>query len=661
MELQLTNIYQDVEKAKAYQEKINLIADVNKYRRFYKGDQWSVPTKDNKNFPRPVFNITRMIVENKASAIAGNPIQIKYFSQIDNDEGRYFNEFLQTILKRLDFNGKLYKATLRSLVDKAAILHFYWDEDITDDSGKTVGGLNAEIVKITDVYFSDYQEHDIQKQRHIIIESRQPYKYVKSICQDEKERAKIIPDELDSKNFDEINPEIDESSLVTMYTKYFRDEDGEVKFQKATKHAIVTEEEFMNINKRSIDEEIEEDIDIDEDIKNQYVEEDVTKLSIDHSVSKNKKKVNKRVFKYYPLEILVMNPDDESIYGTSEVKDLINVQRSINAANAFSLLTLQNSGAPKLVAKKGALKGQEVTNEVGEVLIDHTPIGQQGFYTLQQQPSVAGALQLAPQMLDFIRTITNTSEIITGDKINTNVSGTAIAQAQAQAKHRIKLQENQLFDFVKKCVKIIEQFQKLYYVEDTFMYKANLKEKLAALSSKTEMPNYFTRQFNSIDYEDKEFSVEIEVGYGTQYSESLEITMLDQLLAAQYIDFDTYVDLCPQSVMPFKSQLKEKIKIKQQTELQQLKIENLQNKQQLEQMSQYSKQQEKALQDAMKQLDRETAYRKQATSEAEAKIKILQQENQDLTNKINEFTKLLTNISLSAQAKRQPNQGANTK
>ncbi len=667
--IETTNIYRSVEKATNFIKKLSLKSNIAKYRDFYKGKQWSVATETNKNFPRPVFNIIRMIIENKASAIGGNPIQIKFTSQLEDQKTRIFNEFTQTILKRLNFNNKLYKLTLRTLIDGAAVLHFYWDDYMSDDSGKFSGGLNAEILKITDVYFSDYQEEDLQKQRYIIIETRQPVSYVRSICDNEENKKLIVADDEDFENKTIVDNETDDSKLVTLYTQYFRDEDGEVKVTKATKYAIVTEPVFLNPSKRDIKskpvKEIKNDGDelptkIDKDLQEEYTEIDDSHLVKDQNEELNNKN-NRDLFDYYPLEILTLNPDEEMIIGTSDVKDLINVQRSINAAIAFSLLTLQNSGAPKVIAKKGALKGQQITNEVGEVIIDHTPLGNQGFYILQQNPSVAGALQLAPQMLDFIRVITNTSEIITGDKINTNVSGTAIAQAQSQAKLRIKLQEEQLFQFVKNAVKIIEKFQKMYYIDDEFLYKANLKEKIASLNSNNPMPNYYSGVFNSLDYKDTDFTAEIEVGYGTQYSESLEITMLDNLLAQKYIDFETYVNLCPQSIMPFKAQLKENIELRKQSELEQFKIRALQAEQQVEQLSQYSKQQEKALKDAMSQVDKEVSIRKDITAEATSKINSLQKEIEMLQKKNNDLYSIITNTVMNIKNANKNNKGESSK
>ena len=70
--MQVTNIYNNVEKAKDYQNKIELRSNIKKWREFYKGNQWSGITDRTKNFPRPVFNIIKMIIESKASAIGSS-------------------------------------------------------------------------------------------------------------------------------------------------------------------------------------------------------------------------------------------------------------------------------------------------------------------------------------------------------------------------------------------------------------------------------------------------------------------------------------------------------------------------------------------------------------------------------------------------------------
>ena len=68
-------------------------------------------------------------------------------------------------------------------------------------------------------------------------------------------------------------------------------------------------------------------------------------------------------------------------------------------------------------------------------------------------------------------------------------------------------------------------------------------------------------------YKDFDYSMTVEVGAGGAWSESLSINLLDALKANGDIDTDDYIELYPESVMPFKKQLKqirEKHKLEEQ-------------------------------------------------------------------------------------------------
>ena len=61
------------------------------------------------------------------------------------------------------------------------------------------------------------------------------------------------------------------------------------------------------------------------------------------------------------------------------------------------------------------------------------------------------------------------------------------------------------------------------------------------------------------------FHLDIDVGAGSVYSESLAQATLDKLFDNGQIDLDTYIELCPKNVMPFKEQLKREVeKMRQQ-------------------------------------------------------------------------------------------------
>ena len=66
----------------------------------------------------------------------------------------------------------------------------------------------------------------------------------------------------------------------------------------------------------------------------------------------------------------------------------------------------------------------------------------------------------------------------------------------------------------------------------------------------------YTAQMNGAEYKDVNFSLNIEVGSGGMWSESLSIQLLDKMKADQDITTDDYIELYPDSIMTFKAKLK---------------------------------------------------------------------------------------------------------
>ena len=77
---------------------------------------------------------------------------------------------------------------------------------------------------------------------------------------------------------------------------------------------------------------------------------------------------------------------------------------------------------------------------------------------------------------------------------------------------------------------------------------------------------------NGENYKDIDFSLSVEVGTAGIFSESLTVSLLDNLKTAGDIDFDEYIELYPESIMVFKPQLK-KMRQKKLEEQQQLQLQ----------------------------------------------------------------------------------------
>jgi hypothetical protein len=187
----------------------------------------------------------------------------------------------------------------------------------------------------------------------------------------------------------------------------------------------------------------------------------------------------------------------------------------------WGALNLQELGAPKVLVKPNALQGQTLTNQPGQVVVDYTPGNQWGIQNLQATPFTAQALQFAPALIDLIRTVSNATEVITGEMVSKDLSGYAIAQLQAQAQKPIEMQRKRFWQHKEREGKILEMFFKLYYDNKPFTYKNSLEEKIAMRQANPmqNVPETTADIFNGEEFQDINFNIIVEAGAGTQYSE----------------------------------------------------------------------------------------------------------------------------------------------
>ena len=81
---------------------------------------------------------------------------------------------------------------------------------------------------------------------------------------------------------------------------------------------------------------------------------------------------------------------------------------------------------------------------------------------------------------------------------------------------------------------------------------------------------------NGQAYSDFDYSVVVEAGSAGTFSESLSISLLDQLKQDGTIDQDEYIELYPDSIMTFKAKLKQ-MRQKKKEEQQLLALEQAQS------------------------------------------------------------------------------------
>lgn len=609
-----TKIFDEFQKGLTYFKDLGLTTQIPKNVDFFEGRQWSAPTKNTKELPRPVFNFIEMMINNKASNILGSPVKLNFIADNDQDSTRKFTRFASYQQKEMRQDEFDNLAILDSLIKGTFVYYYYWDEYAIGKKGHFEGGLRVDVLDPMNVVVSDPQIKDIQKQEYIIIRNRAHVSQVREMCDNEKVKSLIVPDDYDSIYDNYV--ETEDNDLVEVYTKFFRI-NNEVYFEKSTRNVLIHDPIPLNPKKiekaLEIDEKRKEDVEeLHGELENEVIP-DATIPSMQDSNYKNDSRESYSEEDYYkatlyPIEMNSLNPRNNSIYGISEVEGCIEAQKIVNFLIALATLNCQQMGMPRTVVKNGALKNQQITNKIGEVLTDYSPNGVQGIYTIPGQAFTEGALSLAPTIFDFLRTVKNASEVITGEMVTKDLSGTAIAQLQAQSQKPIIMQQKRFWRSKERCGKIMEQFYKLYYEAKNYSYELDKQEREAIQQNYSERttPTSLIDKFNGSEYQDTSFAIVVEAGAGTQYSEIQAMNMLNSLLQQNLVDLDTYVEMYPDSAMPFKAEMKAYLKRREMSEISILRQQNAQQQQELMQLSQYSQQQEQAIEDLVAQLNKTT-------------------------------------------------------
>lgn len=525
-------IWQQYEKGIEYQNSIKLRTNLPKFVKFYEGDQWPAATRNTKNLPRPVINIIKMICRNKKAAIISAPVRIVYKSHDTNVDTAVFNGFAEYIQK--DLNQRFYdKRGISDGVKKGSyFFHYYWDNEAIDSNGNKKGALRCELIEPLNIFFENPCELDEQKQKWIIISTRMNVEAVRAMVKDEATRA-MINGSSDSEN-PYNNKEQDEEKLITVLTKYFR-KDGEVYCQKCTKDVLLGEAFSINprVNEKKLYMDNEGEVDTD-----------------DPNVASPDKKAESGVHPkalYYPIVVGNYEIRDRCIYGQGEVEELIPNQKAINFFVAMSLLNAQEIAWGKYIALPGALKGQTITNAPGQVLTDYTGTGN-GIKKMSEQSMQNTPVNLATLLIDLSRSMSGATEIATGE-IKGGLSGEAIALLQSQAAKPIDDLRDSFLLVKEKQGKVLAQFLKLYYLNQTFI-----------MADESNEEKDVEKTFNSSAFENASLDITVEATVGSRSSVAGDIQLLNNALAKGAISFESYIKMYPGDAIGNKNEMLKHLK-----------------------------------------------------------------------------------------------------
>ena len=611
---ELNPVYERWLQAEKIKLSYGVISDSQECRRFYEGDQYAPVTKATKNMQRPVNNICQYAVNQTVSNVSGTPIVLNFLALGEKKSTEVVTQFVNYKLKQIGFKQKYEQAIEGGEVEGTYILFIPWDNNQSDPNSNYEGQPILEEINIEDFNVADFSQQDVQKQEWIIIRIRKNVREVREeICTKltkEEKLAFINPDD------DEYNSEFNEADdkKTTIYLMFFR-QDGEVYFIYANANKVLTD--AMPLNPNKIDDKTLKELGL--------LEADSSKEEIDgdkvgvQSIDETDKNIEFK-FDLYPVAVLRTVPKKNSFYGLGLVKQILPNQKLINWLEFMNALNIQNVAWGKILAKKGALGNQRITNEPGQILFDYSVGNTFGITNLPGQQTLAnGAVSTKQQLIDLTFTLANANEIISTDILGKLNSGTAIAQAEAIKKKQVDLKERRCHRFAEDIGKILFKYFVTRYSHEPYARKFSTGEYDALMNYAKEnelggAANQYIAQeykdtFNGEDFIELSCDVICEAGSGSQFSEISEMQLLSELFQMKAITFKQFIECYPDNLMRNKASLLQYANEVEQGQMAQLQAANEQLQSQIDELTQrlkvsvsYNEASEKSFKERIKEL-----------------------------------------------------------
>jgi hypothetical protein len=520
--------WQHYEEAVRYNTGIQLQETVKANENFYIGKQWEGVQAN--GLPTPQFNVLKRVTGFVVASIVSDSIKINAtplasYPQEDRliDPVRIINEEFETLSEQNKLPPMTKGFARDSAVRGDGCIYTFWDERV-DAGPNGKGAIRSEILENTRVFFGNPNDRRVQNQPWIMFEKRE-------IVRNARRRARkngaqdweqIMPDDANDEFMDSQKKTKDKVTCVMLF---WRDDDtDEIWACEFAQNVMIKQPWNLNI-------------------------------------------------RLYPFVWLNWDYVADCYHGQAMLTGLIPNQIFINKAWAMSMLSLMRSAWPKIVYDK--TKVSHWDNRVGGA------IGVAG-----NVDGVARNLdppQVSPQVFQFISAAVDqtqeslgATEAALGEGKAYNTS--AILSLQKASSTPQEMTKQNLYAQIEDLARIWLEFMVNYYGERTVdMVPTDemraLFEQQNALSAELglptqEIPPTVPVKFDFSTMRDHPFSVKIDVGSSSYYSEMSSLTTLDNLLLNDRITTVQYLENIPDGSVAGRRKLIEELKQKEEEEKQ---------------------------------------------------------------------------------------------
>lgn len=512
------------------QDKIN--------ERFYAGDQWH-GAKCGSDRPLVRHNVIRRIGDYKIAVVTASPVTAHYSADgfpytadmaKENDQIRQglmagptmpdiargntpdaaeislvmdaLNDYFRVTAERVKFDDLKHDALKSAYLTGTGILYTYWDPDIRTglyaDEGRTApieGDIACELLDVENVYFGDPARDDVESQPYIILAQRRS---VEELRREAKRNGRpkedidaIKPDQIEYMAGDRADVNQSDDRNCTVLTRLWKEWDKEGKSYKVMATRVVRGA--------------------------------VIRKPWDLQIRR------------YPLAKFSWDKRKGSIYGDTELTYLIPNQIAINRMVTASVWAVMVMGMPLMVVNNEVVP-QPITNDPGQIIrVNGTAEDVASAVRYVTPPSFSPNYDNSVNsLISNTMTQSGANDAALGDMNPDNTS--AIIALREAASVPMQTYQNAFYSFIEDVARIWAEFWMCLYG------KRSLK------MTSGDQTWYFP--FDGDRYRDLVLSVRVDVGASTLWSESQSIQTLDNLLSAQIITPEQYLERLPKGIIP---------------------------------------------------------------------------------------------------------------
>lgn len=464
--------------------------------------------------PTPVFNFLKRVTLFQVASITSDNIKMQA-TPMGVTEAHSAAQVMADVLNReftALFEQNRIPVMLREYLRNAAVdgdgcLYTYWDPE-AETGQASRGAIVTEVIENTRVFFGNPNDRRVQRQPYIIISSREMLDSVQRRAERDGNSADDIRADEDARNTYGADP-FRTDDKVTVLLRLWRDEGtGTVWGCECTRDCVVRKPWDMGL-------------------------------------------------KLYPITWLNWDYIQNCYHGQALITGLIPNQIFVNKAYAMSMISLMSSAFPKTVYDKtrvphwdnrvgGAIgvNGGDVTN-VAKII-----------EPAQISPQVAQFIQLA---VDQTQTFQGATSAAMGDTRPDNTS--AIIALQRASSVPSEITKQNLYQSVEDLGQIYADYMAEYYgvrlvEKDVPMDADPGMLQFAGIDPKAPM----VVEFDFSQLKNAHFTMKLDVGASSYWSEIAAMQTLDNLLQQRQIGLEDYLERVPDGFILKRRELLEKIR-----------------------------------------------------------------------------------------------------